>query len=83
MSKKTPKNHHYSHIPSYFHNNKQKIYHSPPILYWKYRLLNLPPVARQIWEADAIMKTPIHSSHLVSNRIQQTKRFHHDCCKIG
>jgi hypothetical protein len=34
-------------------------HHSPPILYWKKELLNLPPVARQIWLADAIMKTPV------------------------
>lgn len=36
-------------------------HHSPPILYLKNSLLNLPPVARQIWLADAIMNTPVPS----------------------
>jgi hypothetical protein len=38
----------------------QESYHSPPILYWKYPLLSLPPVALQIWEAEAIMNTPVN-----------------------
>ena len=47
-----------------------KVYHSPPILYWKKRLLNLPPVALQIWLAEAIIKTPIA-------RRQQSILHHH------
>lgn len=51
-----------------------KSYHSPPILYLKKSLLNLPPVARQIWDADAIMNTPVdHQSRKVSQVLHQPR----------
>lgn len=61
----------------------QSIYHSPPILYLKKSLLNLPPVALQIWLAEAIMNTPAgckvshiaQVSYSILRRIDRLKKY--------
>jgi hypothetical protein len=79
MSKKNSENHYYSHIAT-FNNKISTYYHSPPILYWKYRLLNLPPVARQICDADAIMNTPVNRKNQKRQQSDPNKKISPNYC---